>query len=197
MSKHRIPASRTIGMIALALLLVIFGSGKAVAEDRCQLKDLESVSASHPECLFYSGTAAFREENYSEAARFWKKLISTRSVPIEYEHLKISAYNNLGYLYFFGHGVAPDKKAAIKYWMHATKAGNEEAPFHLCHAYAEEKEPGYDPGRALGFCKEALRRYELLEERPEGTEQIVRQLKRYIRKLAQLRQTTSDDDKQP
>ena len=193
MSRHRIPPGRmTIGTIALTLLLMISCSGNVMAEERCQLKELESVSASHPECLFYSGTAAFREENYSEAAHFWKTLISTQSIPIEYEHLKISAYNNLGYLYFFGHGVTPNKKAAIEYWMHATKAGNEEAPYHLCHAYAEEKEPSYNPGRALGFCKEALRRYELLEEHSEGTEEIVRQLKRYIRKLAQLKQATSD-----
>jgi TPR repeat protein len=166
-------------------IMILLASADLRAEAMCQLKQLASVSASHPECLFYSGTSAFRDEDYQRAAKSWKKLVGLKSAPVEFEHLKVSAYNNLGYLYFFGHGVKPNKKAAIAYWAYATKSGSEEAPYHLCHAYAESKEPTYDPKTAIGYCREALRRYGLMKAKDGDIEKIVGQLKNYIRKLEQ------------
>ncbi len=164
-------------------LLLAFLSVSSYGADKCQLQKLEDLSADDPECYFYSGTTAFRAKDFEKAASYWKSLISLKSVPVEAEHLKVDAYNNLGYLYFYGNGVKINKKAALEYWAYALKAGNEEAAYHLCHAHAERKEPTYNPSVALGYCKEALRRYALLKERDEQIEDIVSQLRSYVQGL--------------
>lgn len=165
------------------IFLLAFLSVGAYGAGKCQVENMQDVPADDPECFFYSGTAAYREEDFETAAVNWKKLIGIKSVPVESEHLKVSAYNNLGYLYYFGNGVKTNKKAALEYWAYAMKAGNEEAAYHLCHAYGGEKEPTYNPGLAIGYCKEGLRRYLLLKERDEQLEDIVNQLRKYIRIL--------------
>jgi TPR repeat protein len=158
---------------------------EAYGDGSCQLEELKGTPANDPECYFYNGTAAFRAEDYKRAALFWKSLIGLESVPVEAEHLKVSAYNNLGFLYFYGHGVETNKKAAIEYWSHAMRSGNEESAYHLCHAFAEKKEPTYNPKVALGYCREGLRRYGLLKERDGQLDEIVRQLLAYVRTLEQ------------
>ena len=106
------------------------------------------------------------------------------SVPLEYEHLRTSAYNNLGYLYFMGQGVKKDRSVAIEYWIHASTLGHEESTYHLCHAYGDAKESGYDPKKALGYCREALRRYSLVKtEDDTSNEVIIKQLDSYVTRL--------------
>lgn len=158
---------------------------EAAGDGSCQLEEMRGTPVNDPECYFYSGTAAFRAEDYEKAASFWKSLIGLKSVPVEAQHLKVSAYNNLGFLYFFGHGVETNKKAAIEYWSYAMKSGNEESAYHLCHAFAEKKEPTYNPKVALGYCTEGLRRYGLLKERDGQLDEIVRELLAYVHTLEQ------------
>lgn len=63
-----------------------------------------------------------------------------------------------------------------QYWLPAEKAGHEEAAYHLCHAYEEE-----NPKLALGYCREALRRYGKVEGTENG--EVVAQLRLYINRL--------------
>lgn len=165
------------------LILSVFLTSPTFGTEACPLPELKDTPANSAACYFYRGTSAFREARYAQAAIYWKALIGLKSVAVEEEHLKISAYNNLGYLYFYGKGVEPNKKAAIEYWGFAMKSGNEEAAYHLCHAHADSKEATYNPKIALGYCKEGLRRYGLLKERGPELEEIVAQLKAYVRKL--------------
>ncbi len=148
----------TYKLTFLALMIFAFSSVARAAE-MCEEKNLESVPAKSVECYFYSGTRNFRAKNYQAAAVNWTALINLKSVPVELEYLRLDAYNNLGFLYFIGDGVKKNQKLALKYWNNATKAGHEESAYHLCHAYGENKTAIYNPKLALGFCKEALRRY--------------------------------------
>jgi hypothetical protein len=170
-------------LLKFHLILLAFLTTNALGATTCPLEELKDISADTPECYFYIGTAAYRAKDFEKAATYWKELIGLNLVPIEVEHLKVEAYNNLGYLYFFGKGVPINKMAAIEYWTYAMKSGNEESAYHLCHAYADKKEPMYNPKVALGYCKEGIRRYALLKEWDIQIKEIVGELQKYVRNL--------------
>lgn len=166
-------------LLAIACLAVPLASSAAM----CPLEGLTDVGAGEAPCLFYLGTTAYRAKDFKTAAMNWKALIALKSVPVESEHLKVDAYNNLGFLYFFGLGIAPNQKAAIDYWNFSAKSGNEEAAYHLCDAYADRKQPSYAPEKALGYCKEALRRYGLLKDRDTQIDEIVAHIHKHLNAL--------------
>jgi len=80
-------------------------------------------------------------------------------------------------------GVAVNKAAAIGHWQFATKSGNEESAYHLCHAYADRKEAGYAPELTRGYCKEAPRHYGLLKERDPEFDIIESHIHKYLNGL--------------
>lgn len=166
-----------------ALVLGAMLSAPAIGASMCPLEELKNKAASSPHCHFYQGTAAYRDEDFELAAKHWKNLIALKSVTADERYLQVGAYNNLGFLYFNGNGVAVNKPAAIDYWTFASNSGNEESTYHLCHAYADRKEPTYNPGLARANCTEALRRYELLKNLDDGDKTIVRQIKTHIQNL--------------
>jgi TPR repeat protein len=172
---------KAIGKLVLAIGMLVAQS--AFAASMCRLEGLTDVEAGDAQCLFYLGTKAYHAKDFKTAAMNWKALIALKSIPVESEHLKVDAYNNLGFLYFFGMGIAPNKKAAIDYWTFATKSGNEESAYHLCHAYADRKQPTYAPEKARGYCKEALRRYGLLKEHDSDIDLIVSHIHNYLNAL--------------
>jgi TPR repeat protein len=158
------------------IALVVASSANAAP---CQEPKLEAVSSDHPECRFYKGTRHFREKEYSVALKEWLAVVDTEDMPKELEYLRLNAQNNLGYLYYMGLGVQQNSAFAIqKYWLPAEKAGHEEAAYHLCHAYADENRK-----LALGYCREALRRYNKLGEADEDNGEVVAQLRLYIARL--------------
>ncbi|WP_157604157.1 hypothetical protein [Rhizobacter sp. Root1221] len=109
----------------------------------------------------------------------WLAVVGTKDLPKELEYLRLSAQNNVGYLYYMGLGVQKNSELAIQqYWLPAEEAGHEEAAYHLCHAYADA-----NPKLALGYCREALRRYRKLSEADENGGEVVAQLRRYISRL--------------
>lgn len=172
----------TTTKVVLALAFSVAQTAAAAAN--CTLEELTDTAADGPLCLFYTGTAAYREKDFGEAAKNWKALIALKSVPAELAYLKLDAYNNLGFLYFSGMGVATNKAAAVDYWKYAYKAGHEEAAYHLCHARADADEAAYSRRAARGYCKEALRRYDRLKERGGSHDAIVGQLNKYLRAVA-------------
>ena len=174
--------AQILSMLAATAFLLCLSAASHAAE-MCKEPKLQSLPANHPECLFYAGTARYRAKDYATAAQRWQALIGLKSVAIEDEHLRVDAYNNLGFLYYTGRGVQPDRGRAIGYWRLAMDKGNEEAVYHLCHAYDDKAGPEYNPKLALGYCKEALRRYGQLKDQDDGSMEIVRQIRKSISTL--------------
>lgn len=152
----------------------------ALAAPACPLPDLEKFSADSPTCYFYSGTTAYRNKDFKLAAQHWKSLIALKDLPADQKYWQVHAYNNLGFLYYQGWGMVKDRKAALNYWKFAFDSGHEEAAYHLCHFYADPKSESFDRAPGGQYCREALRRYGVLQ--PEkGTDEIERQIKGYLK----------------
>jgi len=113
----------------------------------------------------------------------WARLEQAEDVSPDLEHLRTSAMNNLGFLHYMGWGTAQDRAQAIELWRSAFARGHEEAAYHLCHTYGAEKEPEFDAKLAVGFCREALRRYAQLKEQDEGSEQVLSRVRWYLGRL--------------
>jgi TPR repeat protein len=172
--------------IALRTALVCLAASfpmRGFCAPMCPLEELADKAANSPLCHFYQGTTAYRNEDFELAAKHWKDLIALKSVAADERHLQIDAYNNLGFLYFQGWGVKANKSAAIDYWAYASNSGNEESAYHLCHAYADRKQPTYSQVLGRAHCAEALRRYESLKKTTAGHETIVKQIKSHIQTL--------------
>jgi len=164
--------------------MCLFGAS-ALAAEMCKLDGLEKQAANSADCHFYHGTSAYRAGDFATAADYWKRLVALKEVPVDEEHLQASAYNNLGFLYYFGKGVKANKPEAIAYWHRSSKAGNEEAAYHLCHVYADKKVPTFDPKLGGEYCRETLRRYGLLKKSSENTNTILHDAQAYLRKMDQ------------
>ncbi|MYN39101.1 hypothetical protein GTP55_06925 [Duganella sp. FT109W] len=162
----------------IAILIAIVVSASAATAAPCQEPKLESVPSTHTECYFYKGTRHFRAEEYSAALKEWLIIVDKTEVPLELEHFRASAQNNIGFLYYMGWGVGQSSKTAIEYWLPAAKAGHDEAAYHLCHAYADEGNQ-----LALGYCREALRRYNKAGSTDSEDSEVVAQIREYISRL--------------
>lgn len=163
--------------IFIAIIGSVLTASTATAAP-CQEPKLESVPSTHTECYFYKGTRHFRAEEYSAALKEWLVIVDKTDIPIELEHFRANAQNNIGFLYYMGWGVEQNSKTAIEYWLPAAKAGHHEAAYHLCHAYA-------DAGNqlALGYCREALRRYNNGGSSDSEDSEVVAQIREYISHL--------------
>ena len=164
-------------------MLACCPSFPAFGAEMCAREELKNFSASDARCYFYAGTAAYRDKNFKLAAENWKKLIALKGIPIELEYLRVDAYNNLGFLYFYGKETSPNKKLAVEYWTYAMNAGHEESTYHLCQVYGDSEQPTYNAKLARGYCREGLRRYESLKETGSQIDEIVRQMKETLSRL--------------
>jgi TPR repeat protein len=163
----------------IAALISIVGIASNATAAACQEPQLESVSSTDTECYFYKGTKHFRAKEYSAALNEWLAIVDKTDIPVEFEHFRASAQNNIGFLYYMGWGVKQNSEIAIeRYWLPAEKAGHEEAAYHLCHAYADEGNE-----LALGHCREALRRYNKGGSADSEDSEVVAQLREYIAHL--------------
>ncbi len=162
--------------IFIATLVALAAIASTASAAPCQEPKLESVPSTDAECYFYKGTRHFRAQEYSAALKEWLALVDKTDIPVESEHFRANAQNNIGFLYYMGWGVKQSPEIAIeRYWLPAAKAGHAEAAYHLCHAYADEGNQ-----IALGYCREALRRYEK-SERTDS--EAVAQIREYISHL--------------
>lgn len=164
---------------AIAALVTLAGIASSATAAPCQEPKLESVPSTHTECYFYKGTRHFRAKEYSAALKEWLAIVEKTDIPKELEHLRVSAQHNIGFLYYMGWGVKQNSELAIeRYWLPAEKAGHDEAAYHLCHAYA-------DSGNklALGYCREALRRYSNGGQTDGEDGVVVAQVRKYIARL--------------
>lgn len=79
---------------------------------------------------FDTANAAYKEKDYTEAARHWMELAHRGDM---------DAQTGLGKLYMRGLGVKQDERTALNLFMEAAKQGDEKAMFELGRAY----EKGY------------------------------------------------------
>lgn len=172
-------------MRPIILLAILSFCPNLAAGESCDPNDLNlPANNGHPEHLFYVGTCNYRNKDYSEAARYWKKLLDIDDVDSRYHELQVSAYNNLGYMFFYGYGVSEDKAEALSLWNKAISLGHTESEFHLCHAYADSDEPTYDPVKARLHCNKAELIYKGIEGRDEIQEDILAIIKKYQAQLS-------------
>ena len=165
----------------IVLLVAALFPWIALAKESCELKDLNlSDKSKAPEKLFYVGTCHFRNGDYSESAKRWKKLSELENVDSQYSDLQITSLNNLGFLYFFGQGVPVNKNDAMTYWKKAISLGNVESEYHLCHAYADKKEPTYDRNKALIHCKKAEQLYKGKENKSPAEQDVLLHVQQYL-----------------
>jgi len=149
----------------------------------CPLPDMADAPIHSIRCDFYRGTAAYRAEQYALAADYWNKVIAPQKVTAPDALLQSFSYNNLGYLSFFGYGLAVDQPKAIRYWLQAMKSGDAEPVYHLCHAYAEVGQLTYNRKLAITYCPEALRRYQAISDKTPSDINIMGQIQEYMKPL--------------
>ena len=82
------------------------------------------------ESEYNQGVESFRAKDYSNARVHWK-MATEQNVR--------AAYNNLGYLLYFGLGGTPEPEQAVSLWTIAAKNGDREAQWHLAFAFEEGK----------------------------------------------------------
>ncbi len=90
---------------------------------------------------FDTANAAYKEQDYTEAARHWMKLA--------HEGDK-DAQTGLGKLYMRGLGVKQDERTALNLFMEAARQGDNKAMFELGRAY----EKGYGVEKNIDKAKE-------------------------------------------
>jgi len=88
------------------------------------------AAPSSPRSEYNLGVDAYRAKDYASARLHW-----TRAV----EEHELSAFNNLGYLLYYGLGDEPDSARAVSLWLKAAKDGHSEAQLHLGHAFEDGK----------------------------------------------------------
>jgi TPR repeat protein len=164
----------------MLLLMLVARAGGA---EMCTRSELKPMSADHPECLFYSGTERYRARDYAAAGTYWQRLVDLPDVLFEHEYLRTSAFNNLGYLYSRGWGLAKDRDRAIAHWKYAAKLGHEESAYHLCRAISDPTESTFELKGALGYCRESLRRYRLLADQDKANRDSIAELNARIARL--------------
>ena len=86
------------------------------------------AAPSSPRSEYNLGVDAYRAKDYASARLHW-----TRAV----EEHELSAFNNLGYLLYYGLGGEPDSARAVSLWLKAAKDGHSEAQLHLGHAFED------------------------------------------------------------
>ncbi|WP_170298725.1 tetratricopeptide repeat protein [Massilia eburnea] len=89
---------------------------------------LTGSAAMSNESEYNQGVESFRAKDYSNARVHWQAAV-TQNVR--------AAHNNLGYLFYYGLGGAPDQERAVELWTIAAKNGDREAQWHLAVAFEE------------------------------------------------------------
>lgn len=175
---------RILAVLAFLTLPLGCSTGRGLKEARpC---DFDSIGLDEGDALakrlFLTGTCHFRNERYGEAYAQWKALRSLEDMHEGYDYLRVDALNNLGFLLFLGQGVRKDQDRALEYWHAAALMGHDESEYHLCHAYADNRQPTFNKSRAIQHC----RRAELIysdPRRPSGGEELentLNNIKAYI-----------------
>lgn len=153
-------------MRAIALLAILLTTSNIYGKEDCSLESLKLNEKSNiAERLFYTGTCHYRNKDYDKSAKSWQQLAEMDAIDKDYKNLQVDVLNNLGYLMFFGLGMEKNQNKAITYWQKAITLGHYESEYHLCHAYADKKQPTFNREKAKKHCEKALLIYRGMEPR--------------------------------
>ncbi len=115
----------TIGLVAVALF---FGSMTAHAAD------------------FDVGYKAYQSGDYATALLIFRQLADQGYAP---------AQNNLGFMYYQGHGVVQDYAAAVRWYRKAALQGNASAQYNMGVMYREGQVVPQDYGETVRWYRKA------------------------------------------
>ena len=165
----------------LVMLIFLFWVFPVMAKEDCSLEGIGLDEETNiAEKLYYTGTCHYRNKDYNKAAKKWQMLGHMKNISAEFEGLQVDVLNNLGFLMFYGYGIEKNQFEAIDYWKKAVLEGHTESEYHLCHAYADIKEPTYNKQKAKKHCSKALLIYKGMDVKDE---EILTVLKTYNSKL--------------
>jgi hypothetical protein len=88
------------------------------------------------------------------------------------EEREPSAFNNLGYLLYFGFGGAEDPDRAVALWKIAAAIGHAEAQWHLAHAFQDGKGTELNLVEAYAWFRCSISSYELSPADAEESEVV-------------------------
>lgn len=97
-------------------------SMKRLALALCLLALAGCMKAAATGSAYNLGVQAYRIKDYASARQYWARAID--------EH-EIKAYNNLGYLLYYGLGGPQEVARAVSLWTEAAQAGERESQWHL------------------------------------------------------------------
>lgn len=151
------------------------------AREPCDAASVGLTDAStEAERLFFTGTCHFRNGEHEKSVDLWTRLIERDETDARVRELQADALSNLGYMLFFGNGVATDRRRAVENWQRAVTIGHTEAHYHLCHAHADRAQPTFDAAVARPHCETARRIYARIESPTASDRTILAQVDRYL-----------------
>ena len=102
------------------------------------------VLPAESESAYNQGVHAYQAKDYAKARVHWARAVEQNVRP---------AYNNLGYLLFYGLGGAEDAERAVSLWTTGARRGEREAQWHLAHALEDGKGVARDIGAAYAWYR--------------------------------------------
>lgn len=105
---------------------------------------MSGTAAAFDDVEYNLGVKAYVAEDYAAARVHWTRATEARILP---------AFNNLGYLLFFGMGGPEEPERAVALWTIAARHGHREAQWHLAAAYEEGKGVVHEPVAAYAWYR--------------------------------------------
>ena len=169
-----------ISFIILSTSLI---SSISFAKEDCRIAPLQMQDEPRLVQDFFIGNCHYRNQDYARAATQWNKVLNTAPPSGPFNEMQINSMNNLGFLLFNGLDIKPDQQKALSLWHKASKAGQAESTYHLCHAYARPDTPQFNTIKAKIYCNKAEQQYAQLDEDEHQQEideinQILEELKK-------------------
>jgi hypothetical protein len=135
---------------------------------------LTGCAAVSNETEYNRGVESFRAKDYSSARLHWGTAVK--------QNVR-AAYNNLGYLLYFGLGGTAEPERAVSLWTVAAKNGDREAQWHLAHAFEEGKGVNRDLVSAYAWYRCADVNFAAAPLIDQTDEEVVRDVKTAIARV--------------
>lgn len=135
---------------------------------------LTGCAATSNETEYNRGVESFRAKDYFNARLHWG-VAAKQNVR--------AAYNNLGYLLYFGLGGTAEPERAVSLWTVAAKNGDREAQWHLARAFEKGKGVNRDLVSAYAWYRCADANFTVAPLIDQADEEVVRDTKAAIARL--------------
>jgi TPR repeat protein len=145
---------------------------------------LACAESAADDSAYNRGVDAYKKQDYAEALTQWSASVAKGN---------IDAMNNLGYLFYYGHGTDRAPQDAVQLWRVAAFAGQSEAQWHLATAYETGVGVEADAAKAYAWyrCSIETAGAKLQGDKGDAEALILKDAKQ---SLAKLRLRLSADD---